>query len=114
MNVYLYVALVTLVGLVSAYFLGRLMTDRSGVAAFFLSIVVSVGLGVFLAFPVGLTIIDVCSTFGIREKDCIRTDDRTVWYLWIPLVFFPGYMVCMLAARAIGRQRAAHGKQSGA
>lgn len=103
MNVYAYVSLVTLVGLVVAYLVGRRMANLGGVAAIFQFLAFSLGLGIFLAFPVLLGVAKLCFAFGITEEGCINTDDVTVWYLAVPLVLFPAYTVCMFVGRALAK-----------
>ncbi len=107
MNIYAYIAVVTLEGLVIGYVLGAVMRRLTGVAATFLFLLLSVGLGLVLAFPVLIGFAGLCSLLGITERACISTDDHTVWLLAAPLVVFPAYAICMFIGRAVGRARAA-------
>jgi hypothetical protein len=100
MNVQFYVALVTLVGFAIAYFLGRAMNELTGIAAVMVFLIVSVVLGLLLAFGVPGIVGGLCSLLGVAENDCIRTDDQTVWDLATPLLAFPAYMLSMFFGRA--------------
>ncbi|TAK90500.1 MAG: hypothetical protein EPO06_07720 [Burkholderiaceae bacterium] len=107
MNIYAYIAVIALEGLVIGYVLGAVMRRLTGVAATFLFLLLSVGLGLVLAFPVLMGVAGLCSFLGITDKACINTDDRTVWLLAAPLVVFPAYAICMFIGRAVGRAREA-------
>jgi bacteriorhodopsin len=105
MNIYVYVALVTLAGLVAAYFFGRVANSANGVGATFLFLIVSVALGMFLSFPLTMAVAWLCHSLGIAQNACVNTDDRTVWYLAVPLILFPAYTVCMFVGRATAKQK---------
>lgn len=105
MNIYLYVSIVTLVGSVVAYILGRQMNMLSGFGAFFAFLGLSIVLGAFLAFGVWPFVSLFCSLFGISSGQCINTNDRTVWYLAVPFVAAPAYLVCMFIGRTAARSQ---------
>jgi hypothetical protein len=105
MNIFVYITIVTTIGIGLAYGAGRLAWMLSGLASFFLFLAASVVLGVFLSFPLLSAVDGFCTRSGIKERDCINTDDRTVWFLATPLVAFPLYLVVMFLARAVGRSR---------
>ena len=104
MNVYVYVTLVTLAGLIVAFLLGRAAAGVSVLVGAMSFLVASIVLGVALTFPVLTAVAHVCGLLGVAESDCVRTDDTTVWYLAIPLVLCPAYMVCMFVGRSAGRR----------
>jgi len=107
MDVHLYVAVICAAGLGLAYLIGRAISGINAVAATFAFLFVSVGLAIFLAFPVLSVVADFCSAIGLKEKACVRTDDQTVWLLGLgPLFSIPVYVVCMFVARAVARSRA--------
>src|SRR5687767_8059273 len=107
MNVYLYAALSTLVGLGLAYFLGRAMSEVNGAVATLVFAIISVVLGVVLMLGGAAVVLRICSILGILEKSCISTNDQTVWYLATPLVVCPAYMVLMFIGRATDRAQQA-------
>jgi hypothetical protein len=105
MNVFAYVAIVTCVGLVAAYISGRLMWSLSGLIASILFVPISFCLGAFLAFPLLSGVGNLCTEWGIGASECIRTDDRTVWFLGVPFLAFPAYLFAMFVARSNGKSR---------
>jgi hypothetical protein len=38
------------------------------------------------------------------DSQCIKTDDKTVWYLVYPLLIFPIYIICMFIGRSSRRK----------
>ena len=102
MNVFAYVTLVTLTGVVAGYYVGRRMSAASGFEATMAFLVLSPILGIALAAPLCFGILKLCSLFGITEERCINTDSGTIWYLAVPFVFFPGYAIAMYVGRAFG------------
>lgn len=107
MDVHLYAALISLIGLALAYFLGRAMSEVNGVAAILVFAVISVVLGLVLTFGCAALILRACSIFGIAEKACISTSHQTVWYYLTPLVVCPVYIVLMFVGRAVDRGKQA-------
>lgn len=105
MNVSIYVVGVTLMGAGIAYGVGRAMRNLNSVAAAIAFLVVSVGLGILLAFPLLVSVGSLCSFHGLTDRQCIRTDDHTVWLLIAPLVAFPAYLASMFVGRAIAKVR---------
>lgn len=108
MNVFLYVALVTSGGVVTALILGHVMSGLSRVSAVLVFVSVSIVLGAFLSFAVLNGVNYFCVEHGIRSADCIRTNEGSVWYLALPLVAFPLYIVSMFVARARARTNSHH------
>jgi hypothetical protein len=107
MNVYLYLALVIISGLLGAYFFGRIKSRLSAAAAAFQFSFVSFFFGIFLAFPL-LQLVGLLCFYvgGIPDPGkCIRTDQSSVWYLAAPFVVFPAYIACMFIGRRIAREK---------
>jgi len=105
MNVYAYISLICTAGIVTAYLLGRAMGVMTGCTAVFLFLVVSVGIGLVLAFLVPALATTACHKFGLTDTQCIRTDDTTVWLAVLaPLYLIPGYVICMFVGRAVERR----------
>ena len=100
MNVFVYLSLVTLAGLVLSFVVGQKTREINGLAATFLFLGVSIGIGFGLTFPVLMIVSKICHSLGIASKSCIATDDRTVWFLAAPFVFFPAYIISMFVGRA--------------
>jgi hypothetical protein len=109
MNVFLYISIVTAIGVALAYGVGRFLWMHGGFASFFLFLTASVFLGVFLSFPLLNAVGSFCTRYGVLARDCINTDDRTVWFLAVPLIAFPLYLLVMFVARTISRSRARKG-----
>ena len=112
MNVFVYVAAITLAGMIAAYLFGRVVCNVKGFPAFATYFVVSLGLGIFLTVPILSAVTKLCFAMGLRDTQCINTDDRTVWFLAVPLVLFPAYTIFMFVGRAAGRQKALNGSRT--
>lgn len=103
MNVYLYVGLVTVAGFVASYWIGRSLRPVRSISAAFLFGLTSVVLAVILCFGVSGVIIKMCALFGLSARQCVETDDQSVWWGALPLLALPAYFVCMFVGR--GRPR---------
>jgi len=99
MNIFIYVSLVTFLGVLIAVLVGQRMVHLKGSSAITACVGVSVGIGIGLAFPMLYIVSGACYALHIADKKCIATDDHTVWLLAVPLVAFPAYVIVMLVAR---------------
>lgn len=112
MNVFAYVAAITFAGMVAAFLFGRVVCNAKGFSAFATYFVVSLGLGIFLTVPILSAVTKLCFAMGLTDTQCINTNDRTVWFLAVPLVFFPAYTIFMFVGRAVGKQKALNGSHT--
>jgi hypothetical protein len=113
MNVVLYVAMVTLGGLAASYRAGRAWSGLAVGPAGLLFSIASLVLAAALAFLLPLALVTVCAGIGLKEAQCVHTDDQTVWFLAVPLVACPGYVIAMFLGRNAARS-AANSPQAGA
>lgn len=103
MNVVIYVAIVTLGGLVASYRAGRAWNGLAMGPALLLYSIASLALAAALAFLLPLALVTLCATIGLKEAQCIHTDDQTVWFLAVPLGACPGYVAAMFLGRNAAR-----------
>jgi hypothetical protein len=94
MNVHVYVIAVVLLGVFLSHCIGK----ASGTIGLVFALL-SVALGIGLAFPLLMAVVKLCAALGLISNACISTDDRTVWSLAFPLIACPIYFVVMLVAR---------------
>jgi hypothetical protein len=103
MNVFAYVAAITFAGTIAAYLFGRVVCNLNGFSAFSIYFVVSLSLGFFLSFPILSIVGTLCFSLGLKDTQCIITNDQTVWFLATPLVLFPAYTIFMFIGREHGK-----------
>jgi len=100
-NVYLYVALIALGGLLASYYFGYVAGDLGLGGAAVLFPIMSIVCGIVFSVGVTFLVSSLCSMLGIAERQCVNTDDTTVWWLALPLVAIPVYILCMFIGRAV-------------
>lgn len=111
MNVYAYISLVILIGLAIAYWDGRRMSRATGVSGIGTLMGHSIAIGVFVAVVIPIAVARICSSFGMRDTQCIATDDRTVWLTVLyPLFGIPAYAILILVSRTVGEKSASSGE----
>jgi hypothetical protein len=80
MNVNAYASVVVALGLVISYLIGRTKDMGGPIGSIILFIVLSIGVGLGLAYPLLVAVGHVCAALGISGSSCLDTNDQTVWY----------------------------------